>query len=549
MAGGRATPRQKMINMMYLVLTALLALNVTKEILDAFVVVNVGLSQQKANLEAKNISTLQEFDTQVDINSKSKKHKDFRDKAYEANKISNEMVDYIEKMKIEFIKENEGLKTDEEAQKLLDDPFLVQAKDNYDISTNYFGTGEGKGDKGRANELKMKLEEFKSSLIVLVDEKHRESFKKRLDQIINTNDPELTEDQKKKGMDPKSWETFYFFHLPASAALVELTKWENIIRGTESEMLTYLWDQISATAFKFDAVEAKVIPKSTFVTSGSNFEAEVFLAAYSTSVKPDIFYGTKVDSIKGDVENAVKLDSTSYKDGKGLISVPASGSGERTFAGVIKLENPATGEETSYPFATSYSVAPPSATVSPTMMNVFYAGLDNPISVSVPGVSPNNIIVAGPGLTGSNGTYNVKPNSSSREMTINVSAKQPDGGVMPMGAFKFRIKRVPTPVVTWAGVREGRISVAAASNSPIIPIVDGFDFPVYPTIISFDFTINVKGNLTTNNVKGNRIPASLAAQIKSLPVGTKMYIENVRANVPGDAQPRSLPAASFTLQR
>ncbi len=548
MAGG-GSPRQKMINMMYMVLTALLALNVTKEILDAFVVVNVGLSQQKANLEAKNVATLQEFETQVQTNAKNPKIKDFRDKAFAANQLSNELVDHIEKMKLEFIKTNEGLKTDAEAQKLLDDPFLVQGKDNYDISTNYFGTGEGKGDKGNANALKLKLEDFKTSLLALVEDKHKEKLKIRLDQLINTNDPELTEDQRKKGMEPKTWETFYFFHLPASAALVELTKWENIVRGTESEMLTHLWDQISATAFKFDAVEAKIIPKSTFVTSGSNFEAEVFLAAFSTSVKPEIIYGTKVDSAKGDVENGVKLDSTSYKDGKGLISIPATGSGERTFAGVIKLNNPATGEETAYPFATSYSVAPPSATVSPTMMNVFYAGLDNPISVSVPGVSPNNIIVAGPGLTGSNGTYNVKPNSSSREMTINVSAKQPDGRVMSMGAFKFRIKRVPTPVVTWAGVREGRISVAAASNSPIIPIVDGFDFPVYPTIISFDFTINVKGNLTTNNVKGNRIPANLAAQIKSLPVGTKMYIENVRANVPGDAQPRSLPAASFTLQR
>ncbi len=314
-------------------------------------------------------------------------------------------------------------------------------------------------------------------------------------------------------------------------------------------MLTHFWDQISATAFKFDAVEAKIIPKSTFVTSGSNFEAEVFLAAFSTSVKPEIIYGTKVDSATGNVEGGVTLDTSNIVNGKGLISVPASGAGERTFAGVIKVVNPATQEVTPYAFSTAYNVAPPSATVSPTMMNVVYAGLDNPIEVSVPGAAPNNLIVSGPGLSGSNGKYNVKPNSSSREMTITVAAKQPDGKVAPMGSFKFRIKRVPTPVVTWAGVREGRISLAAASNSPIIPIVDGFDFPVYPSIISFDFTINVKGNLTTTPCRGNKIPANIASQLRSLPANTKMYIENVRANVPGDAQPRTLPAASFTLQK
>lgn len=547
MAGG-GTPRQKMINMMYLVLTALLALNVTKEILNAFVVVNVGLLQQKANLESKNAGTLTEFDTQVMTNPKNPKIKDFRDKAFEVNRLSNELVDYIEDLKVKFIVLNEGLKSEDEAKKMAIDPFLIQNKDNYDISTHFFGTGEGDGDKGTANELKNKLNAFKTSLTALVAEKHRADVEKRLHQLINTEAPEQTPEQIKND-GKKTWETFYFFHLPASAALVELTKWENIVRGTESEMLTHFWDQISATAFKFDAVEAKIIPKSTFVTSGSNFEAEVFLAAYSTSVKPEIVYGTKVDSIKGEVENGVSLDTASYKDGKGIISLPVTGAGERVFAGVIKVNNPVTGEITPYPFATAYNVAPPSATVSPTMMNVVYAGLDNPIEVSVPGVAPNNVIVSGPGLTGSNGKYNVKPNSSSREMTITVSAKQPDGKVMSMGAFKFRIKRVPTPVVTWAGVREGRISVAAASNSPIIPVVDGFDFPVYPSIISFDFTINVKGNLTTKSCKGNRIPSDLSAQLRSLPVGTKMYIENVRANVPGDAQPRTLPAASFTLQK
>ncbi|MBW7936138.1 MAG: gliding motility protein GldM [Flavobacteriales bacterium] len=536
MASGKLSPRQKMINMMYLVLTALLALNVSKEILDAFVVVNIGLLQQKQNIEQKNGSWYAEFHNQDEIVNKGKnpRVKDLHERAKKVRTFADEMSAFIHSMKIDLVKNVDGVTSDEEANNRISNPGLIEKKDDYDKPTHYFGPEADQIDKGKARELKNKLNEFKNNLLGLVDERYKTIMEERL-ALLNTPDPGSDDPAYKKD-GKKTWEMKYFYHLPLSAALVELTKWENIVKGAESEMLTHFWDQISATAFKFDAVEAKVIPKSSFVISGSNFEAEVFLAAFSTSFKPTIIYGTRVDSTTMNVADAVQLDSTLIIDGKGHISVPASGAGERTFAGIIKMIDPKTQKETSYPYSTIYNVSPPSATVSPTKMNVFYRGLDNPISVGVPGVAPNNIVVnaAGGSISGSNGTYIVKPGTGN-EMTINVSAKMADGKSASMGSFKFRVKRVPTPTVVWANqMNGGKVSGAAGAASPLIPRMDDFDFDVYATIRSFDIAFNVNGSYYSKSYQGNTIPGETSDKIRKLPKGSKIFFDNIKMTVPGN---------------
>ncbi|MBE2246179.1 MAG: gliding motility protein GldM [Candidatus Competibacteraceae bacterium] len=534
MASGKQTPRQKMINMMYLVLTALLALNVSKEILDAFVVVNIGLLQQKQNIEQKNGSWYAEFHNQDEIVNKGKnpRVKDLNERAKKVRTYADDISAFIYSMKRDLVKQVDGAPTDDEADNRIANPGLVSKKDDYDKPTHYFGAEPDRIDKGKARELKNKLNDYKSALLSLVDEKHKAIMEERL-ALLNTPDP-TPDDPAYKKDGKKTWEMKYFYHLPLSAALVELTKWENIVKGAESEMLTHFWDQISATAFKFDAVEAKVIPKSNFVISGSNFEAEVFLAAYSTSFKPTIIYGTAVDSLTMNVAGATQLDSTLIVNGKGLVSIPASGQGERTFAGVIKMIDPKTQKETSYPYSTMYNVSPPSATVSPTKMNVFYRGLDNPISVSVPGVAPNNIVVSGTGISGSNGNYIVRPGAGN-EMTITVSAKMPDGKTASMGSFKFRVKRVPTPTVIWANqANGGKVAANAGAASPLIPRMDDFDFDVYSTIRSFDVAFNLNGSYYSKSCQGNTIPGEVSDKIRRLPKGTKVYFDNIKMSIPGN---------------
>jgi gliding motility-associated protein GldM len=548
MAGGNISPRQKMINMMYLVLTALLALNVSKEILDAFVVVNIGLNQQRANIEQKNESWYKEFVNQDETVNRGKnlKVKQARQNADEVSKIAKEMSAFVHSMKVDLVMLVDAAPTKEEAENRIKNPSSIDKKDDYDKPTHYFGAEPETVDKGKARELKLKLNDYKKKLMALVDEKNKLAMESRLS-LLNTPDP----DSKDKACveDAKCvWEMKYFYHLPLSAALVELTKWENIIKGAEAEMLTYFWDQISATAFKFDAVEAKVIPKSSFVTSGSNFEAEVFLAAFSTSFKPTIVYGTAVDSATGNVTGAVQLDSTLIRNGKGYISLSASGQGERTFAGVIKMIDPVTQKETSYPYQTVYNVAPPSASVAPTNMNVFYRGLENPISVSVPGAAPNNIIVnvTGGSISGSNGTYNVVPGAG-KEMSVNVSVKNPGGKTSSMGSFKFRVKPIPQPEFKWGTFATGsKIDKSTAAVSPLVAELPGFEFPVKASVLKYDISYVDKGNLIEiTNQSGRSLSVDVQNKIKKLPKNTKVFFENVKVQVPGET--KTIKIAVFTI--
>ncbi len=549
MAGGKLTARQKMINMMYLVLTALLALNISKEVLHAFVVVNIGLLQQKANIEQKNAATIDEFQNQVTIAKNDQKIAGYRDEALEVAKLSKELNEYIEQMKIQMVMATDAV-DETKAKERVENPFKVERKDDYDRTTNFFGTSEAPGDKGKAAELKGKLIEYKKQLLSHVktqNAKKKADVEKNLS-ILNLDVPK--EEEHKGSETQSSWEMFYFYHQPQSAALVELTKWQNIVRGAESEILTYLYDQISATAFKFDAVLAAIIPKSNFVTSGSMFEADVFLAAYSSSVKPKIVYGTSVDSATGNVAGGQELTPDKFTaDGRGHISVPASGAGERTCEGMITMTHPVTGKEDHYPFRTKYNVAPPSATVSATKMNVMYRGLDNPIEVSVPGVAPNNISVniSGGSMSGGNGKYIVKPGAG-KEITISVGAKSVDGKSTSMGSYKFRVKSVPTPLITWAGQKTGgKVAASAASGNPLIPKMEDFDFDVYSVINSFSIAFSLNGSyFAKNGVNGNQIPNDISSKIRTLPKGTKIYFDDIKITVPGGE--RRTSSAVFSIQ-
>src|SRR5688572_14738760 len=170
MAGGKLSPRQKMINMMYLVLTALLALNISKEVLHAFVVVNIGLLQQKANIESKNASTIAEFENQVLVNPKNDKIKMYRDQAHEVSTKAKELNDFIEKMKIEMVMKTDGV-DEAKAKERVEHPFQIDRKDDYDRTTTYFGTNKAPGDVGKAHDLKVKLEQYKKDLIGYIQTK------------------------------------------------------------------------------------------------------------------------------------------------------------------------------------------------------------------------------------------------------------------------------------------------------------------------------------------------------------------------------------------
>jgi gliding motility-associated protein GldM len=550
MAGGKMNARQKMINMMYLVLTAILALNVSKEVLDAFVVINMGLLQQKASLESKNTAMLNQFSTQLVVDSNNSRLKFLNEEAINVTHLSDELSDEIEKMKVDLVVKVD--KVDEsKAKDVIQNPMKVDKKDDYDGPTRYFGTDNPPGQNGKANQLKLKLNDFRNKCLSIVD--------KVLVNSPNGNKMDLKKDIEKKldlllTKDPTSkeyptWEMQYFYHLPLSAALTELTKWQNFVKGAELDMLSFLWEEIARNAYKFDAIKVAVIPKSSFVTSGSNFEADVFLAAYSTggSNLPTITYGSGVDTSTMNVQGGITLSRDKFTNGVGKVSFPVTGVGEKTFAGTLQMKDPS-GNTKTLPFSTTYNVAPPSASIAPTNLNVVYYGVDNPFSISVPGVAPNQIQVTASGATvsGSAGNYTINPTNTTGNITVNVSARMSDGTTMRMGTQQFRIKRVPNPEIMISSKPTGSsVSKNQFAGSPIIPDMSGFLFPVYAQVISVKGSIKVSGgDLRSFEFTGNQFPANIQKMIRESPFGTKIFLDDIKVKVPGGNRTMS---ASYTL--
>lgn len=534
MASGKQSPRQKMINMMYLVLTAMLALNISKDILEAFVIVNEGMVVQKQNIESVNGRLYGDFEQQKMLypGDKFERIKPYYDKAQQLRKESDEVVQYLENMKAELIAEIMKMSKEEVLAKKMTARDLGNNLDNYDVPARYFGTNdEAKVANGTAlvSELRKKLAAYRDKLnstAYLSDKKDTAQLQLNID----------TRDQKslKEGNMVK-WEAFFFnAHLPVPAALTELTKWQNNVRSAEASMLRYLYNKISASSYKFDAIKAAIIPKSNVVFSGSPFEADIFLAAYNSNDNPDI------------VANGSTV--TEFQDGRGLYKVTASGEGEQTVKGVIKIKDPLTGAVREEPFETKYQVAKPMMSVTPDQMNVFYRGLDNPITVSVPGAAPSQITATCAGCTQftskGGGKYVLKPGTAN-EATINVSVKLGDGTTKNMGGMKFRVKRIPDPKIMWGGKETSSpITVVEAQNSALIPQMFDFDFPVYATIKSFTISYELNGSIVDKQVNGNRIPSDVP--LNRVPKGKKIYFDKIQIVMP-DGTIRT-QAAVYTIR-
>ena len=277
MAGGKLTPRQKMINMMYLVLTALLALNVSKEIINAFVTVNESLEVSKTNIDVKNQSTYAAFKQAME--NDAKKYGDVNAKAQDVKKASDEMAKYIEDLKVELVRHSDGLKPEDKTPTLRD----MERKDDYDTPTHLMCGDANDGRGAKATELKNEVEDYKKNMLKDVPTEMQGDFKKRLDGLLNTTDPESNSTEYKED-GKRTWEMSKFYHNPVVASVALLTKFQGDIRNSESQLIDYLIASVDAKIIKFDVLKPAIIPTSTVVTIGSNYEAEVFLSATSSTV-------------------------------------------------------------------------------------------------------------------------------------------------------------------------------------------------------------------------------------------------------------------------
>lgn len=534
MAHGKETPRQKMIGMMYLVLTAMLALNVSTDVLNAFVLVDNGLSRTTENYSRKNEKLYDEFTASEMVNPT--KVGPWKKKAEEIRTRVKDIYELVQDCKIEVILASEGPETPAvKGREIIGE--LVTGKDNTDVAHRVLIGLEGAN--GKAHELKRKLIDLREFCISLIDAKKGSDLINSIQGILDTSDPPKKED----GEQP-TWESLRFAHIPLISVIPQLTKVQVDVLNVESEMVNYLLGQIGKADFKFNVLSATVIPKSSYVFQGEDFKAEVFLAASDTTQRPvihicrfDSLYNNETHqwdySIVGGTE-----DIPVSRTGRGMFTRRAGALGNQTWGGLIEMKAP-DGSIVMKPFKHTYSVLQPNVVIAPTKMNVLYLGVENPMEISVPGVSPDRLtatISKGSIKKVGNG-YIVQPGAGVNTCEITVFAKGEGGRNQSMGTRTFRVKQVPPPTPMlmvnkrdWDDYRQRGVekNLLAQIIGLKAEMVD-FDFDLTYNVVGFKISATVQGFLQEQDSKNNRFTEEQKRIIGNLRSGSQVALTNIKA--------------------
>jgi len=507
-------PRQLMINLMYLVLTALLALQMSTAIINAFTLVENGIKGSNAVLLDKNKGIAAGIQATVDKRNGDALAKDVQDRATKAKDIGEDFISYIEGIKEDFIKAKfsgqEIYETNEHGEK---DMKMSVKKDQY-AAQGYFL------EKGKGTEVKNRILETRQKMLALLPDTMRERIEKRLTLNVVEN---------KKANDPHStWEAQHFDHLPVAAINTLLTKFQSDARADEGTIMEALSKLIGVKDIIMDQFQAVVSPKTpTFLLEGEKYEADIFLSSFSS------------------LANNIYINGAPMKGGKSTVSHVASGLGTKKFGGTITVKDP-TGASKPYPYNYQFEVGTLGGSVSLDKMNVFYIGVDNPVTVAVSGAKKTEVqaTMSGGSISpNGEGKYTVRV-SAPGTARITVTAK----GKTVMSP-EFRIKRIPDPMGTLSPTYKpgGIPSGTFKAQGGVIALLENFDFDCKFTVESYELTYAAKRqDLVTVQNSGARYNGASAAMVAKAKPGDVFFYDNTR--VRGcDGSNRKLPSFSYKI--
>ncbi|KAB2813678.1 type IX secretion system motor protein PorM/GldM [Phaeocystidibacter luteus] len=497
MAGGKLTPRQKMINMMYLVLTAMLALNVSQEILRALTEINDSMEATVSTVDRGNEVLYTSLANEAKEN---KRAEEWNERAQQLKPIAQSTWQLIEDVKREMIEKTGGRAEDG----------MFKGSDDRDTPTNVMLNSKDIGGGGKAKEIREALERYKAFL--LENAGNDAAMIASIEQKFNF-DPVKVEGEDT----PKQWEERKFAELPLAGVITNLTEIQSNVRRAESDMLEEFMQGIDMGTVKFTTVRPFIDAKSNYITQGDQFEAEIFLAAYDDSQNPTFTL------------NGQEIAAEDIEAGRARVVLPGTGVGEKTFSGSILLP----GADSAITFEGSYIVAPPTAVISPTKMNVLYRQVKNPLEISVPGVQPENLVVNGPGVRQkSPGVYEADVTTlNQREITISVGVREDDGTVRSVGSRPFRIKGLPKAEARiYRRSTPGPYSASAIASAPIEAAYPDFAFDLELEVTKFEVIVPGSAPFRIN---GNRMTSNARAAIEAARTGSTIIIRNVEAVIKG----------------
>lgn len=554
MSGAKETPRQKMIGMMYLVYTALLAMNVSKDILDAFDTVNAGVQTTNITLSNQIDQKYTAFEEQYGLDQE--KVGPYWEQAQNLRKEADDLINYVEALKWDLVKRVEGKNAAEALEsgllksadtvrngRLIYDinTAMVKSRDNYNRPTEYMmGNPEGPGNGGKAYELSEKIRRFRGEVVKAMGAEHIHEIGLITDSIYGDKEylkqNGYSENQMKKlplegdvygakisyypGItDPvqDSWEYENFHHTVLVADVTLLNKIISEAETAELNAITELMSDIHADDYTFDEIGAKVFAESSYILSGQKYKAQAMVTAWQNT----------------QTTARVRLDGGPEKEytsnSQGVIDLEYNvGVGSHKYTGVIQMRNPKTNELEDFTFENSFTVAPPAVSVSATKMNVVYAGIDNPIAIGggVGGEISATATGASLARTG-NGTYNLRVNAGASEVVVHVSSQGSS-----LGSMKFRVKELPKPTAKIDNVGyDGKVTKGAllAANMVRAEMKD-FDFEgVQYSVTGYTVKYRTKaGTVKEEKVSGSKFNETLKSVFNSANAGDIFVFTAIR---------------------
>jgi hypothetical protein len=519
MAGGKETPRQKMIGMMYLVLTALLALNVSKQIVAAFVTLNNKLDASATIINNKNEDVLAEFDKKRAALKATKGDMELLDlwngKATDLKYETALMVSYLLTESNDMIKECEGVDWVEEGEEgkgeVVDSkgtksevvlklkPLMeISGMDNYDIPTNMFVGGNPNAPVERGLNIRLKVHEYRDKVAGMMagykQGNKTWTFTAPADEAgladaLKTCNPAdtakiaqfykaLTLPEKlpahEDGEEDMPWPSVIFDHAPIVAAAAMFTSLKLDVKNAESMATEFMLSKVDAPTFNFNKIEPLAFAKTSYINQGDSLGLRVMIAAYDSTEYPKVRWG-----IDADTANKDKWAEMQQGPGK-QIPLPGNQPGAHFVKGVIGVKEK--GEISWKPFDFQYSVGQPMGVVAQPELRVLYWGYENKVEGTASGYDPSSVTLSGSGCSLSskgNGKYVAKVDRGTRTAKISVSAKKSDGTSVSLGSFDFVCKPMPPAEIKFAGVKSGesiqytaargtnKVTVAIDPSSPL----------------------------------------------------------------------------------
>lgn len=497
-----------MIGIMYLVLMAMLALNVSNTVLDAFKTVRDGLETSNKNMNDRMGFIMNLFKNYYD-NAPKKAEVNFN-KAKEAKKIGDGIVKEIEDLKQQLIKETDGL----------DDHGDLKKRD--DLGVSHKELVEGK--KGEV--LQNKIEAAAKKLAALVGQ---------TPQVIGLELvwPKINPSTKIA----QSWSAYNFGEgKPLTSTITLLTKFQNDAKNAEAYVISKLYQETTGGGV-VDSYRAVAVAKSSYIIAGETYEADVFLTAGSSSIP---------------ITATVNGSTLPNENGTAKYKVGSSKDGVYKWTGTVSFKDPTSGQIKSFTTdPIEYQVAKPSAVVSPEKLNILYLGVQNPLAISAPGISADKLklsISAG-SLSGNNGKFNAFLTSGPSEVTVNVTAEISPGKTMKLGAFPFKVKKLPDPLPSFAGSYGGEyLSFSKVTSGVVLKASYGDDVLFNQDFQVLNFDLKIKEPRQTPSIKRGLNNSALRSVLSGLKGNESLEFFNIEVMGEDKIKRKLKPGVSIDIE-